>query len=131
MHALICVIVEAKMQMLSLLDKDRSGVLLGGRGTKELVKLEMLFFFKKCYSCVYSVSWAHGPGVISRSTRSAGRPCGCAHGLDRSRGNDSSVCALHYLVILAWEQTKTKRYNRAELLDFSWEGKACGIVWVS
>ena len=38
LHAFLCVIVDAEMQMLSLLDKDRSGGLLCGKGTKELVK---------------------------------------------------------------------------------------------
>ena len=46
-----------------------------GKGTKELVQRDFHF---------------HGDG----------RPCGGAHGLDRSRGNDSFACALHYVVIL-------------------------------
>ena len=46
----------------------------------------------------------HDPRVNSRSTRSDGRPCGGAHGLDRSCGNDSSpalrtaLCEQRYFV---------------------------------
>ena len=76
-------------------------------------------FFYVCQKC-YRVSWAgrpglawsggwedyalHRPHVNSRSTYCDGRPCGGAHDLDRSHGNDSSTWVLH----LAWQQTKTK-----------------------
>ena len=52
-----------------------------------------------------------------------GRPCGGAHGLDHSHhGNDSpaSACALNYIDILAWYQTKAKHYGGAGSTDFSW-----------
>ena len=45
----------------------------------------------------------HGPCVNSRSTRGGGRPCGGAHGLDRSLWQWFSDCTLHYIVILAWQ----------------------------
>ena len=80
-------------------------------GNKMLFSCVWCEFSKETPGLAWRDGWEentlHGPYANSRSTRGDGRPCGGAHSLDRSCGNNSLPA--HCTTYLSWHGKKQKR----------------------